>query len=71
MFGFRFQVLIRHPLSLKSTVFRLERELGLKASLVEGLRRDLEEAGAEQLCYDTVSPLTEIFYLSDWSGSWA
>ncbi len=26
---------------------RLERELGLKASLVEALRRDLEEAGAE------------------------
>jgi hypothetical protein len=37
----------------------LERELGLKASLVEALRGDLEEAGAElraeQLCYDIPS----------------
>jgi hypothetical protein len=37
----------------------LERELGLKASLVEALRRDLEEEGAELraewLCYDIPS----------------
>jgi hypothetical protein len=34
---------------------RLKRELGLKASLVEALRRDLEGVGAEQLCYDIPS----------------